>query len=121
MERIINKNNISKFTVTIEQINNKKTLLPHVLYKKMETFVLKSVNPFEQIIITKPTLKKLNILKNAYLNDRLQLNSVIKKLSNTELQIIVEVIKSGSYNDVVCNAVFSSIIKKNNTKKYFKT
>ncbi len=119
MERIINKNilNTSSFTVTNNYVNNNKTLLPHILYKKMEAFVLKSVNPFEHIIISKPALKKLNILKNAFLNDNLQLSSHIKKLDENELKITVEVIRLDSYNDIICNAFFSFLLKENSIKK----
>ncbi|PHR68884.1 MAG: hypothetical protein COA67_12070 [Lutibacter sp.] len=116
MERIINKNT-SNFIVTNNYINNNKTLLPNVLYKKMETFVLKSVSPFEHVIISKPALKKLNILKNAFLNDSLQLSSNIKKLDKNELQITVEVVRSDSCNDVICNAFFSFLLKENSVKK----
>ena len=108
-----NNRNTSQFTVAINQINNSKTLLPHVLYKEMEAFVLNSVSPFQNIIDSKPTLKKLNILKNAFLNDILQLNSTVKKLGENELQLSIEVSKSlNASKDVICNANFSLLLKK---------
>lgn len=112
MKRIINKNtkNTSNFTVAINHVNNSKTLLPHALYEKMEEVVLISANPFEHIIISKPLLKKLNLLKNAFLNDKLQLNSYIKKLSDNELQLTVEVYKSDNSTDIICNAFFSFLL-----------
>ncbi|MCF6279830.1 MAG: hypothetical protein L3J14_05720 [Flavobacteriaceae bacterium] len=119
MKNFINNNakNTSNFTVAINHVNNSKTLLPYVLYQKMEEFVLKSTNPFEHIIISKPALKKLNILKNAFLNDKLQLSSYIKTLEENELQLVVEVCKSNSSREIICNAFFSFILKENGIKK----
>ena len=119
MKKIINNNikNTSNFTVAINHVNNSKTLLPYVLYQKMEELVLKSANPFEHIIISKPALKKLNILKNAFLNDKLQLSSYIKKLGENELQLTVEVCKSDNSNAIICNAFFSFSLKENSIKK----
>jgi hypothetical protein len=114
MENFIKNNtkNTSQFTVAIDQINNSKTLLPHVLYKEMEAFVLKCTNPLQKNIVSKPTLSKINILKNAFLNDILQLNSSIKKLGQNELQLSVEVYKSSdNHKDIICNANFSLQLK----------
>ena len=120
MKKIIYKNlkNTSSFTVAINHVNNSKTILPHTLYKKMEEFALISANPFEHIIVSKPALKKLNILKNAFLNDTLQLSSYIKKLENNELQLTIEVSKKNdNSNNIICNAFFSFILKENSIKK----
>lgn len=114
MENLIRNNrNTSQFTVAIDQINNSKTLLPHVLYKEMEAFVLKSAKPLQNSIVSKPTLSKINILKNAFLNDILLLDSSIKKLGQNELQLSVEVFKnSNNSKDIICNANFNLQLKK---------
>ena len=119
MKKIINKNteNTSNFIVTNNYVNNNKTLLPNILYKKMEAYVLKSTKPFEQIIKSKPELKKLNLLKNAFLNDTLKLSSNIKKLDENELQISVKVKKSDSCNDTICNAFFSILLEESSIRK----
>lgn len=115
MDNLIKNNtrNTSQFTVAINQINNSKALLPHVLYKEMVAFVLESTNPLQNIIVSKPTLNKINILKNAFLNDILLLHSSIKKLGQDELQLSVEVYKnSNNDKDIICNASFSLLLKE---------
>jgi|TARA_B110000967_G_C18899747_1_gene573793 hypothetical protein len=105
--------NTSQFTVAIDQINNSKALLPHVLYKEMVAFVLESTDPLRNIIVSKPTLNKIHILKNAFLNDILLLNSSIKKLGVNELQLSVEVYKnSNNDKDIICNASFILLLKE---------
>lgn len=84
----------------------------------MEEFVFKSSNSFEHIIISKPSLKKLNILKNAFLNDKLKMSNHIKKLNQNELLLSVEITKENeSLKDVICNAIFSFQLKENSIKK----
>lgn len=115
MENLIKKNtrNTSQFTVAIDQINNSKALLSHVLYKEMLAFVLESTNPLQNIIVSKPTLNRIHILKNAFLNDILLLNSSIEKLGQDELQLSVEVYKNTNNNkDIICTASFSLQLEK---------
>ena len=112
--QLTNTKTIEQFTVAINQVNNQRTLLPHVLYKKMEGYTLKSVIPFHKVIASKPSLQRLNILKNAFLNEELILKSVVKKLNAKELLIAVEVTKNiQDSNDVICNAVFGFELKEN--------
>ncbi len=103
----LNSNNKNHFTVDISQINNSKALLPYILFKKMEQFAVFAALPYQEHISSKPTLSKLNILKNAFLNDKLQIKSSVKKLNLNELQLSVEVIKNtNDNNDIICNALF---------------
>ena len=103
MKSIQNTNNY--FIVSIDQINNSKALLPFILFNKMELYAQQTALPFKDHIISKPIITKLNILKNAFLNDQLFLESHIKKLSHNELQLIIEVVKKNK-KDIICNAVF---------------
>lgn len=104
------KNN--EFTVAVDQINNSRALLPYILYKKMEDYATYETLPYKECIKSKPTLSKLQILKNAFLNDKLQLKSHIKKLNEKELQLSVEVFKElNDCNDVICKALFSFSIQ----------
>jgi hypothetical protein len=112
----LNTKSIEQFTISINQVNDQRALLPHVLYKKIEGYTLKSVVPFHKVITSKPSLQRLNILKNAFLNDELIVKGVVKKLSAKELLIAVEVTKNiQDSNDVICNAVFGFELKE----KYF--
>ena len=110
--------NTSRFIVAINQINNSKTLLPYVLYIKMEELAIQSINPFNDIVDSKPSLKKLNILKNAFLNDKLLLKSSIKKFDAQILELSVKVYKNWDENsEVICNACFRFLSKENCVKK----
>lgn len=96
------------FTVAVNEINNSRALLPFILYKKMEQYAQSSAFPFKDHLISRPILLKLNMLKNAYLNDQLLLDSHIKKLNSNELQLSIEVRKiDGNSNEVICKALFS--------------
>ena len=102
----------SHFTVAVNEINNSRALLPFILYGKMEKHAQSSAFPFKEYVISRPILLKLNILKNAFLNDQLQLHSHIKKLNNNELQLSIEVSKVGNNSDdVICKALFSFSLK----------
>lgn len=65
------------FTVTSNDINNNNALLSNILYNKMEKFSIDVVLSKSDIAFPNPRLYKLQILKNAYLNDTLLLNSKI--------------------------------------------
>ena len=103
-----------KFTVAIDQINNNRALLPIVLYEKMEAFAIDIVSKNQDFNIPNPRLTKLNILKNAYLNDILKVKSHIKKFNGTELLLSIEVYKEiKGDRDIICNAQFSFDLNKN--------
>lgn len=108
-----NVNLSSQFVVESNQINNSKALLPVVLYSKMEELAVNSSKPFESHIDSKPILKKLNILKNAFLNETLNLKSHLKKLGEGELNYLIEVFKEDdNEKNVICEAKFSFDLKK---------
>lgn len=112
-----NTKNTSHFIVAINQINNSKALLSHVLYTKMVDVALKSVNPFNEMIVSKPKLHKLEILKNAFLNDKIVLKSSIKSLNYNNLQLSVKVFKeSKNTHQIICSACFSFKLKGNSLK-----
>jgi len=75
----------ARFTVAVDQINSNRALLPIVLYEKMEKFAIDLVIKKQNLNIPNPSLTKLNILKNAYLNDILKVKSHIKKFNANEL------------------------------------
>ncbi|MFK5879767.1 MAG: hypothetical protein QM478_09765 [Flavobacteriaceae bacterium] len=104
----------AKFTVSVDQINNNRALLPIVLYEKMENFAIDIVMKNQDLSIPNPSLTKLNILKNAYLNDVLKVKSSIKKFNANELLLSIEVYKElRKDKDIICNALFSFDLKKN--------
>lgn len=101
------------FTVSKNDINNNKALLPNVLYKKMEGFVATIILNNPDITTLNPKLYQLEILENAFLNDKLLLQSNIKKLNESELQLSIVVLrKEKKQSTTICKAVFKFQLKE---------
>lgn len=97
----------TNFIVTKNDINNDKALLPNILYKNMEDFATAIINNNSDISNTTPRLYRLEILKNAFLDDKLLLQSNIKKYNETELQLSVFVKRKNNKNlTTICKAIF---------------
>lgn len=101
------------FTITKKDINNHNALLPSVLYGEMEKFASTIIANNPDIINTPAKLYKLDILKNAFLNDTLVIESKIQKFNNTELQLALTVKHKGNKSsNVICKAIFKFQFKK---------
>ena len=98
------------FTVTEKNINNYNTLLPNVLYKTMEEFATNIVATNFELVDSSPKLYQLQILKNAFLNDQLKLQSKIKKFNENELQLSIIVVQHNE-NAAICKAIFKFPLK----------
>lgn len=97
----------TNFIVTKNDINNNKALLPNILYENMETFATTIIKSNPDISNSTPRLYKLEILKNAFLDDKLLLHSKIIKYSATELQLsIVVKRKEKKQLTTICKAIF---------------
>jgi len=94
------------FTVGKKHINNNKALLPNVLYNEMEHFVSCIISNYKDLVLPTPQLFKLQILKNAYLNDKLILSVNIKRLDELELHLSVEVNNQQKNDNPICKAIF---------------
>ena len=104
-----------KFTVTANDTNNNNALLSNILYNKMEHFSKDVINNQIDIASPNPKLYKLQILKNAHLGDCLLLKSQIKKLSPSELQLVVVVaIEKKTNENIICKAIFKFSLKDYN-------
>lgn len=105
------------FTVTKKDINNNKALLPNVLYETMEKFVNSIAVNNTEISNTAPRLYKLEILRNAFLHDKLLITSQIKKLNDLELHLSVIVKQRQKKSEVtICKAIFKYQFKNNVAK-----
>jgi ribosomal protein S7 len=71
----------------------------------MEQFATEIVTTNFDLVNTSPKLYQLEILKNAFLNDQLKLQSKIKKFNGSELQLSVIVIQKAE-NAAICKAIF---------------
>ena len=101
------------FTVHKKDTNNSKALLSNVLYNEMEQFVATIITNHKDLVYPTPQLFKLQILKNAYLNDKLILNAQIKKLEALELHLSVLVKqKNKPKNNIICKAIFKFQLKE---------
>lgn len=113
----INTSPENNFIVTRKDINNSNALLSNVLYKKMEFFVKSIISEKFDISNPIPKLMKLQILRNAYLKDRLHINSQIKTLNESELHMLVVVMnKNNSVQNIICKAIFKFPIDQKVTK-----
>ena len=101
-----------RFIVTPNTTNNNNALLPNVLYSEMEHFSKEVILNKIALLHPTPQLYKLQILKNAYLNDTLSLKSQIKKLTQAELQLLVVVtIENNPEDAIICKAIFKFPLK----------
>ena len=102
------------FTVTKKDINNHNALLPSILYGEMEKFASTIIANNPAIMNTPAKLYKLDILKNAFLNDKLVIESKIKKFNLAELQLALTVKHKGNKpNSTICKAIFKFQFKNN--------
>ena len=95
------------FTVTEKDTNINNALLPNVLYNEMEAFV-KNISSIKHIVaLEPPLLYKLQVLKNAYLYDKLLIKSTIVKYNEAELHLQTIVTNASKTTDAtICKAVF---------------
>ncbi|WP_445725625.1 hypothetical protein [Flavobacterium sp.] len=100
------------FTVTKNDINNHNALLPSILYAEMQKFASTIVTNNIEIIENPAKLYQLEILKNAFLDDTLFMESQIKKFNSSELQLSLTVKKEHT-NDLICKATFKFQFKNN--------
>jgi hypothetical protein len=113
----IKTNQKNKFTVTTKDINKSNALLASVLYSKMENYVKEKIAEYEDVVYPIAKLHKIRILKNAYLNDQLVIDSRVKKLSDFELHLAVNVSLNNDLQDnLVCRSIFKFPLKKHISK-----
>lgn len=110
---IENKNNSFEFTVNKRHVNKHKTLSTSVLFDKVEYIAKSSVTPYSDILEEVPKSFELNFIQNAYLNDELIVENQIKKLNNSNLELLVKVSKKQSIkNEIICEAIFGYTFKR---------
>ncbi|MGB1042452.1 MAG: hypothetical protein ACPGU6_03590 [Tenacibaculum sp.] len=104
--------NSQQFTVNKKQVSKNKILKTSILYDKIEASVNSSINLYKDSNFTFKSID-FDILKNAYLNDKLTINNSIKKLSNTEVVLNITVSKKEEKKqNIICKAVFGYTVKK---------
>jgi hypothetical protein len=101
------------FHIEKNDINNNNTLPPLALYKKMETTVLESLSPIKDYLNTQKITFKLNLLKNAFLNDQLKIRHKVVKLNTEEIILSILVYKTTEEGfEIVCDALFGYPFKE---------
>ena len=112
---ISNTNTTTYFTVSEDHVNHEnKALLPFVLYDKMESTAIQSIIAYKNILNTQHRTFKLNVLKNAYLDDALVIKNQIQKLNSKEIQLVITVVKKETHQEeIICKATFGYSLKGN--------
>lgn len=104
--------NTYSFNIAKNDVNNKKALLPSVLYDKMESTAKQFLKGIEEHKNIQQHLFKLNVLQHAFLKDRLKITHTIQKLNEQEILFTVLVHKENSASkEIICNATFGFKIK----------
>ncbi len=111
LNNITTNNPTTYFKVTKNDINNHKALLPNKLYEVMEQFVTDMIANNPDLSVNSPKLYKLEILKNAFLNDKLLIQSQITKLNHNELQLLV-LVNDEKTKTTTCKATFKFQLKE---------
>lgn len=107
------KNNPSYFIVNKKQVNKNKTLKTSILYNKIESSVNSSLTYYKNSLNLSFKNIEFDIIKNAYLNDKLIIKNNIKKLSDTEVILYITVSKKEEKKDnIICKATFGYSLQK---------
>ena len=107
------KNNPSYFIVNKKQVNKNKTLKTSILYNKIESSVNSSLTYYKNSFNLSFKNIEFDIIKNAYLNDKLIIKNNIKKLSDTEVILYITVSKKEEKKqDIICKATFGYSLQK---------
>ncbi|MFD0991594.1 hypothetical protein [Tenacibaculum geojense] len=103
-----------QFTVSKKQVSKKNVLKTSILYDKVERSANLSVNPYKAELIKDGFSSfELNIINNAYLNDKLIFKNNIKKYNDSELELKITVYKNSELKkDIICKATFGYILEK---------
>jgi hypothetical protein len=110
---IASKNNTLHFTVNKKQVSKNKILKTSILYNKIESSVNSSLNLHKDSSNLSFKSIDFDILKKAYLNDKLIIQNNIKKLSETEVILNITVSKKEEkQQDIICKAVFGYSLQK---------
>lgn len=101
------------YTIPKNAVNKSNAILPNTLRNEMEAFITSILTDSKEINLDKLHLYKLQILKNAYLNDELVFSSQIKKFNNLEIHYLVKVQITNKKNiDTICKAIFKTTLSK---------
>ncbi len=110
---IASQNNSQQFTVNKKQVSKNKTLKTSVLYNKIESSVNSSLILHKDSSSLSFKSIDFDIIKNAYLNDKLIIKNNIKKLSATEIVLSITVAKKQEKKqDIICTATFGYALQK---------
>ncbi|MDV7188151.1 hypothetical protein R3X25_12735 [Lutibacter sp. TH_r2] len=105
----------TNFTVTDQFVNNSKTLLPNVLFNKIEEFANSTIHEHFNEVYTNAEFYKLQMLKNAFLNDTINVSGQIKQLNKTDLHFQVYAATNTTSN-TICKVVFKFKLKNKTSK-----
>lgn len=102
----------TNFTVTKSLVNNTNALLPNILFNKIEEFANETIHEHFSMINSNAEFYKLQLLKNAFLNDTVSISGKIKQLNKTNLHFQVNAYTNTTSN-TICKVVFKFQLKNN--------
>jgi hypothetical protein len=104
-----------RFRISKNDVNNKRNLLPYILYDTMETTAKESLSLIKDSINFENNLFKLHLLKNATLNDELIIKPKVERFNNKEILLKIRVYKTTNKKlEMICNATFGYLINNLN-------
>lgn len=113
MNTHIYTNNTQQFTVNKKQVSKNNTLKSSVLYTKIESNVNSSLSYYHPPSNLHFTSIEFDIIKDAYLHDKLIIKSNVKKLSKRELILNITVTKKEEKKEnIICVATFGYNLQK---------
>ena len=102
----------TNFTVSNNIVNNSNALLPNILFNKIEDFANETIHEHFNMISSNAEFYKLQLLKNAFLNDTVNISGQIKQLNKTDLHFQVNATTNTTSN-TICKVVFKFKLKNN--------
>lgn len=110
---IVPQKNASQFVVSKKQVGKNKTLKTSILYNKIESSLHSSLSFYKNTSRLNFKSIEFDILKNAYLHDKLIIKNNVKKLSDTEIVLNITVSKKEEkQQNIICKAVFGYSLLK---------
>ncbi|GGH02980.1 hypothetical protein GCM10011416_22290 [Polaribacter pacificus] len=101
------------FIVHKKQVDKKKILRSSILLDKVDLAIDQTISNYKHMLIENPKSIDFNFLKQAYLDDQLIVKNRIKKLTKTELELDIVVLKQQkNHHDIICKASIGYVFKK---------
>lgn len=101
------------FIVHKKQVDKKKILKSSILFSQVELAIDQTISSYKHLLIENPISVDFNFVKQAHLNDQLIVKNRIIKLTKTQVELGILVLKKQKdHHDLICEASFEYQFKK---------